>query len=1176
MEGMRGNLRKDNKEKDKGEKEKMKGRRFLASVLAGLMAVTSVPVMGFDLITVMAADREARVASPSLADVAENPVTMRLKDGSSLNVVKDETVGTAFSGQFEATGDHVSKLNFKDTTRFAIRFQVKADDNNAMNSVIGKMNNQYGVQIDGGENERLIFYAQAHNTETNNTNWVETAISLTSDFWGKWHEVIAYYDGTKLRLALDDNMTSTDKRNQGVSLVENTSNKFTVGYSSTDGANTFPGQLANVRIYSGEEVPAASEAITAESLKTSLDALTPVFKLQPSSGEETQQPEEVVTAMNELQTTLERETDKKYIADNYSKESWKAYWDKFTAAARLLGRAQDGDPDVTAEMLTTAKTNVIEASAILSRVAARFENPENGVITPTEEDLNLINTTKNFVVNVVFKYNKANPQKGIYAPLLTLTGSENRYFTAWHNPKRDTAGTYGTQGTVAYDMTGNESGFQFSYGSSYITDTKWHKLSLTISTDDEGKAQQIFGVMDGQHTIYSGQVQGYTISGTKFADSINGFLNGRTGDWKITGVQIGTVPSGLSYQHSLTALDGAVKYAEVSNSECKTAEEAVAENARVGMAVKEKYDTLLETCGNLVESEYTADSWTAFQTALAANTGKTTEWEIYNAIDALEAAKTALVKDTPAAECTCQIGDISFANATIDMGTAATKTYNLNATAPVTGNCSVVGHGTAAFTYTITEGSNIAGIQGNVLTVTGAGTVKVKAVAAAGSATKEKVATFTVTKNAPVVECTCQIGDITFADASIDMGTAASKTYNLNATAPVSGDCKVSGHGTASVTYTVTAGADIASIRGNVLTVTGAGTVKVKAAVTAGNAKKEKEASFTVSSDRADAEAVNALKDLVKEIKEKYQKDNYTAESYLTLENAIKDAETAANATEPSKSAIESARQGLEQAVSGLKAVEKEDDREPAEVTAAKAAVRNALAAAKPVYDAGQKDYTDATWKAFADAYKAAQNPAANADAAALNALAAALTKAQTGLIRAAAPVVPVEPGKVYDSGNYSYKVLSVADLTVEVTALKNAALTSIKIYNTVTLGGKSFRVTSVAPSVFKNNKKIKTVVIGKNVTKIGKDAFSGCTGLKKLTLGVNVKTIDKNSFKNCKKLSSIVVKGKTIKTIKSGAFKKTAAKMTVKVPKKLTKKQRTVLMKKFTKAGVTKKAKMK
>lgn len=79
----------------------MKGRRFLASVLAGLMAVTSVPVMGFDLITVMAADREARVASPSLADVAENPVTMRLKDGSSLNVVKDETVGTAFSGQFK-------------------------------------------------------------------------------------------------------------------------------------------------------------------------------------------------------------------------------------------------------------------------------------------------------------------------------------------------------------------------------------------------------------------------------------------------------------------------------------------------------------------------------------------------------------------------------------------------------------------------------------------------------------------------------------------------------------------------------------------------------------------------------------------------------------------------------------------------------------------------------------------------------------------------------------------------------------------------------------------------------------------------------------------------------------------------------------------------------------------
>ena len=492
-------------------------------------------------------------------------------------------------------------------------------------------------------------------------------------------------------------------------------------------------------------------------------------------------------------------------------------------------------------------------------------------------------------------------------------------------------------------------------------------------------------------------------------------------------------------------------------------------------------------------------------------------------------------------------------------------------------------------------------------------------------------------------DCSCTIDSITFNNDSISMGIADSKDYNLNATAVVGGECDIENHGTASYSYKVTDGSSIASIAGNVLTVRGVGTVKVEVTVTAGDASSTKEATFTVTSDKATAEDKAPLKALIEECSNLKEAD-HTADTWKALQDKLKAANDAYEKTNASKNEVSTAKTNLESARNALKTkldaarevydtieLPVQDDAEkytadswnmlvaaqeaynaeaqktepdgakllelaealkaaadglkpaepkdPAELTAAKAEVSKALAAAKTLFDAGQKDYTDATWKAFADAYKAAQNPAANADAAALKALAAALAKAQAGLTKAAAPVAPVapvEPGKVYDSGNYSYKVLSVTDLTAEVTALKNPSLTSIKIYNTVTLGGKSFKITSVAPSVFKNNKKIKSVVIGKNVTKIGKDAFSGCTGLKKLTLGVNVKTIDKNSFSNCKKLSSIVVKGKAIKTIKSGAFKKTAVKMTVKMPKKLDKKQRTVLMKKFTKAGVTKKAKMK
>ena len=507
--------------------------------------------------------------------------------------------------------------------------------------------------------------------------------------------------------------------------------------------------------------------------------------------------------------------------------------------------------------------------------------------------------------------------------------------------------------------------------------------------------------------------------------------------------------------------------------------------------------------------------------------------------------------------------------------------------------------------------------------------------------------TFTKTyEAAEEVECTCVIASdaVTFNGKTIALGVEDSKTESLAASATVSGDCVIPGHPEEieKVFKVKDAGTTEATISDGVLTVKKPGTVVVTVEVKTGamTAPVTKDATFTVTSDKATAEEKAALKSVIDDIA-KLDEAVYTADSWKALQDKLTAANTVYAKGNASKTEVSTAKTNLENAKNALKtkvdaakdeynkielpkqedaekytaeswnavsaalkayneeaekpdadgakllelvdalnkaveALKPAEPKEPAELTEAKAEVSKALAAAKSLYDAGQKDYTDATWKAFADAYKAAQNPAADADAAALKALAAALTKAQADLAKAAAPEVPVEAGKVYDSGNYSYKVLSVTAMTAEVVALNNKSLTSIKIFNTVTLGGKSFKVTSVAPSVFKNNKKIKSVVIGKNVTKIGKDAFSGCTGLKKLTLGASVKTIDKNSFRNCKKLSSIVVNGKAIKTIKSGAFKNTAKKMTIKVPKKLAKKQRTALLKKFKKAGVTKKAKMK
>jgi hypothetical protein len=135
------------------------------------------------------------------------------------------------------------------------------------------------------------------------------------------------------------------------------------------------------------------------------------------------------------------------------------------------------------------------------------------------------------------------------------------------------------------------------------------------------------------------------------------------------------------------------------------------------------------------------------------------------------------------------------------------------------------------------------------------------------------------------------------------------------------------------------------------------------------------------------------------------------------------------------------------------------------------------------------------------------------------------------------------------DTGKVTYKVNG--NQTVEYTANKTAT-GSVKIPITVTTNGVTYKVTTVAASAFKNNKKITSVTLGSNITSVGKDAFSGCTKLKSVTIGKNVTTIGKNAFKGCKKLKTITINSTKLKKSKVGsnAFKGISSKATIKVPK--------------------------
>ena len=136
-----------------------------------------------------------------------------------------------------------------------------------------------------------------------------------------------------------------------------------------------------------------------------------------------------------------------------------------------------------------------------------------------------------------------------------------------------------------------------------------------------------------------------------------------------------------------------------------------------------------------------------------------------------------------------------------------------------------------------------------------------------------------------------------------------------------------------------------------------------------------------------------------------------------------------------------------------------------------------------------------------------------------------------------------VSVGTVLVKDGVTYRI--TADGTVEYQKADAKAKGTVVIPATVTLQGTTYKVTSIAAKAFYNNKKLKKIVIGKNVVQIGKKAFYGCSNLK-----------------------NIVIKTKelTAKTVGKNAFYKVHKKAVVKVPKKC-KKQYKIWLKK---TGIT------
>lgn len=170
-----------------------------------------------------------------------------------------------------------------------------------------------------------------------------------------------------------------------------------------------------------------------------------------------------------------------------------------------------------------------------------------------------------------------------------------------------------------------------------------------------------------------------------------------------------------------------------------------------------------------------------------------------------------------------------------------------------------------------------------------------------------------------------------------------------------------------------------------------------------------------------------------------------------------------------------------------------------------------------------------------------------------------------------AVPVV----GSMFKVSGAQYRVIKVngQQYSVEYCGI-TGKIRKASIPAAVTVNGVTYKVTKIASGAFKNQNKMTSVTIGKNIETIGDNAFSGCSALKKIVIPASVKKIGKKAFYKCKKLKNIVIKSKklTVKNIGNKAFKGIYAKASVKVPKKNKIAYRKLLIKK----GAGKKLKIK
>lgn len=102
------------------------------------------------------------------------------------------------------------------------------------------------------------------------------------------------------------------------------------------------------------------------------------------------------------------------------------------------------------------------------------------------------------------------------------------------------------------------------------------------------------------------------------------------------------------------------------------------------------------------------------------------------------------------------------------------------------------------------------------------------------------------------------------------------------------------------------------------------------------------------------------------------------------------------------------------------------------------------------------------------------------------------------------------------------YNVVSLPDLTCEVTYGDNEYVGDIVIPSTVEYNSRKFTVVNIGAKAFKDCESLTSVVISKGVFTIGKSAFENCLYLTSVEFPESLSSIGEEAFYYCRCLSSV------------------------------------------------------